>query len=229
MTRSYAAFQQDLNKQIRAAVKGTGWKQSKGVVFRQIDDWFIAGHWRKVSADLQDGLRIELMAKPMALDPMLWETMGLEENNSQPLSFRYWGAFVCGTPVLAAEVIAETDPDRAAPAMIATLDRMVPGLLDTLASNSFSELAKSPVGIHDNWRMSETIVQALRLENEPDLALKYAASERSAYFISGKSHNELFVEQMQGARAPAVSAESDESGESGDRTLGGLFRRLFRR
>lgn len=223
MTRSFAAFERDLKKQIRAAVKGTPWKQSKGIVFRQIDEWFIAGHWRKVSADLQDGLRIELMAKPMALDPMIWETMGLEENNTQPLSFRYWGAFVCGTPVLAAEVIAETDPEKAAPAMIATLDRMVPGLLDTLADKRFSELAKNPVGIHDNWRMRETIVHALRLENEPDLALKYAASERSTYFISGKSHNELVAEQIQGARAPAVSADS------GDRTLGGLLGRLFRR
>lgn len=75
---------------LRQAVKGTKWRQARGVVFRQIDSWFVVGHDRPVSANLDDGRTIEIMAKPMTLDPMLWRTMGLSENESQPLGFRYW-------------------------------------------------------------------------------------------------------------------------------------------
>ncbi|SDR19583.1 hypothetical protein [Pseudovibrio sp. Tun.PSC04-5.I4] len=86
-----ASYRKEMQRQLRLVVKSTDWRQSKGVVFRQSDDWFIAGHWRNVSANASDGLRIEILAKPMAIDPMLWEVMGLEENNTKPLSFRYWG------------------------------------------------------------------------------------------------------------------------------------------
>lgn len=197
-----AAFQKEMTHQLRVAVKGTGWKHAKGVVFRQSDEWFIAGHWRNVGADPAAGLRVEIMAKPMAIDPMLWDVMELQENNKQPLSFRYWGAFICGTPVLKHEIIHEIDPAVATPLMLETLDRLLPDVLLLLETTKFSDLAKNPAGIHDNWRLGETVTHALRLENEPDLAAKNAQNNAGAYSKSsttgqpktaGKSHNDLVV------------------------------------
>lgn len=195
-----AAYRKEMQKQLLVATKGTAWRQANGVVFRQQDEWFIAGHWRNISADPADGHRIEIMAKPMAIDPMLWEIMDLQENNKQPLSFRYWGAFICGTPVLKCEILNETAPAKSMPLMLATLDRLVPEVLVLLEKSKFSDLAKNPAGIHDNWRMGETIIHALRLENEPELSLKYAEAHTGAFSnlqtmenlkIAGKRHNEL--------------------------------------
>ncbi len=195
-----AAYRREMQHQLRVASKGTDWRQAKGVVFRQSDEWFIAGHWRNVSAAPLDGLRIEIMAKPMAIDPMLWEVMELQENNNKPLSFRYWGAFVCGTPVLEYEIIDEIRPEQAMTLMLATLDRLLPEVLLKLETTKFSDLARNPAGEHDNWRLGETITHALRLENEPELALRYAENNTGAFSnskalknskIAGKSHNEL--------------------------------------
>ena len=175
------AYHKEMQGQLRDAAKGTGWKQAKGAVFRQIDDWFIAGHWRNVSANPDDGLRIEIMAKPMVIDAMLWDVMELHDNNRQPLSFRYWGAFICGNPVLKSRVIDEFDPEKAVAAMLVTLDLLLPEVLLLLETSEFSDLARNPVGIHDNWRMEETITHALRLEEKPELALKYALANTGTY------------------------------------------------
>ena len=196
------AYSKEIQKQLRAAVKGTSWRQAQGVAFQKCGDWFIAGHWRALSANSADGLRIEIMAKPMAIDPMLWAVMRLEDNNSKPLSFRYWGSFICGTPVLEFEIIHEIDPIRAAPSMLAALDRLLPKVLQRLDSEKFSDIARNPAGIHDNWRMSETIAHALRLEGRPDLALQYAATHAGGFSVSRmengrrvtRKHNELLAE-----------------------------------
>jgi len=202
---SFPKYRDEMQKNLRTASKGSGWKQSKGIVFRQSDDWFVAGHWRNVSSRLADGLKVEILAKPMAIDPMLWETMGLESNNSKPLSFRYWGAFTCGTPVILSETITETDPEIAPQAIIARLNEMLPKLFVILATKKFSEIAKNPAGIHDNWKMNETITQSLRLEQRPDLAIKFAKSAKSGMSVSklvkdkarvGKSHNEILIDQL---------------------------------
>ncbi|WP_411957130.1 hypothetical protein [Paracoccus homiensis] len=200
-----------MQSQLRAAVKGTGWKQAKGVVFRQSGHWFIAGHWRNVSANPDDGLRIEIMAKPMAIDPLLWEVMGLQENNALPLSFRYWGAIICGTPVLKCEIIDEIDPAEAMTSMVEVLDRLLPVVLELLETKKFSDLAKNPAGIHDNWRMGETIIHSLRLEGDTDSALKIAQSNYGTFSIdrsvkdprlAGKRHNELIASAICGEAKP---------------------------
>ena len=84
--------------------------------------------------------------------------------------------------------------------MLETLHALLPEVLRLLEREKFSELARNPDGAHDNWRMGETITHALRLETQPELALKYAVNETGAFShsrlvkdpgISGKSHNEL--------------------------------------
>lgn len=202
-----SAYRKAMQIQLRAAAKGTGWKQANGVVFRQIGDWFIAGHWRQVSANPDDGLRIAIMAKPMAIDPLLWEDKGLQANNAKPLSFRYWGAFICGTPELKYEIIDEVDPAKAMTSMVEVLDRLLPVVLDLLETTKFSDLARNPTGNHDNWRMGATIDYSLRLENDPDLALTVAKSPKAPSSIdrsvkdpslAGKRHNELVASAICG-------------------------------
>ena len=225
-------YQKDMQTHLRAAAKGSGWKQAKGVVFRQVEDWFIAGQWKSVSADPADGLRIEILAKPMAIDPMLWQVMGSCNNNDQPLSFRYWGFFVCGAPVLDFEVIKTTEPERAAPEVIARLQKMLPKLIDKLGSEKFSDLAQASLGNHDNWRMTETIIHALWLEGDNEGAVRYAEHNRGSMSNSsliadaskaGKTHNELVIEAIKG------HAQTDTPDKGEDRTAQkrGFWQRIF--
>lgn len=164
---------------LRGAARGSGWGQKQGALFRQEGAWFVAGHLRMLTTP--DGPRphAEILAKPMALDPLYWRDMSLSENARQPLSFRYWGAFVCGTPVLDVRALpADGDAEARAAALIAALDAMLPDLMVRLAEVPFSTLAADPKGAHDNWRMGQTLLYAHELErNGPALR---AQAERMA-------------------------------------------------
>src|SRR5882762_4101669 len=90
------ALCQAVKMQLKQLSKGTGWRFSKYVLFREHGGWFISTRsavWLsepKTTADFQ--------IKPMALDPLFWEIVGLQSNNEQPLSFRFLGAWTCSTP-----------------------------------------------------------------------------------------------------------------------------------
>jgi hypothetical protein len=102
-----------LNKAFGLAIKkrskGSAWRTSQGVLFRDLDGWFIsapAAVWV-----LQRKSTIALMCKPMRLDPLFWEIVEAESNSEMPLSFRYFGAWACKTPPLLEHEIDEGDAD----------------------------------------------------------------------------------------------------------------------
>lgn len=94
---------------IKKRAKGTEWRVSKGVVFRDFDGWFISA-----PAAVWLGKRrtqIELKFKPMTLDPIFWEIVETETNVEMPLSFRYWGAWTCSIPALVEHELDERGAD----------------------------------------------------------------------------------------------------------------------
>jgi hypothetical protein len=117
--RDEAKRRRVLNKEFLQAVKerakGTAWRVSKGVVFRDFDGWFIAAAAAVFLGERRT--QIELMCKPMKLDPVFWEIVGTETNAGMPLSFRYWGAWTCSTPALLEH---ELDERSANPATMAS-------------------------------------------------------------------------------------------------------------
>jgi hypothetical protein len=124
--REEAKQRRTLNKAfglaIKKQLKGSAWRTSQGVLFRDLDGWFIsapAAVWvlRKKST-------ISLMCKPMRLDPIFWEIVGAESNSEMPLSFRYSGSWTCKTPPLVEHEIDEgsADPASIAAEAIAWLD-----------------------------------------------------------------------------------------------------------
>ena len=103
-------FRRAQNKSFLAALKsqskGTAWKMSQGVLFRDFSGWFVAA-----PAAVWVGRRktqVELFCKPMAIDPIFWEIVETESNLTMPLSFRHHGAWTCRTPVVAELEIDET-------------------------------------------------------------------------------------------------------------------------
>ena len=127
--REEAEQRRSLNKSFALAIKkrinGTAWRVSKGVLFRALDDWFVsapAAVWV-----LRRKTQIELMCKPMALDPVFWEIVETESNSTMPLSFRYHGAWTCSTPPLIEHELDERhgDPARVADEALSWLDAQV--------------------------------------------------------------------------------------------------------
>lgn len=104
----------DFNVALKSGARAAGWRFARGTVFRQTGDWFVdilpSLLWER-------GAHVRIMIKPMALDPLFWDIVGLSENESLPLSFRATGAWVLRPPFTDDHVglpIAEVQPLAAA-------------------------------------------------------------------------------------------------------------------
>ncbi|MBT2187083.1 hypothetical protein [Sphingobium nicotianae] len=99
LTREQKKAVKQRSKNFDAALKGAsraaGWRFARGGVFRQTGDWFIS---ILPSLLWERGALVRMMVKPMALDPLFWNIVGLSENEALPLSFRATGAWVLRPP-----------------------------------------------------------------------------------------------------------------------------------
>ena len=95
LTREQQRQLKQRNKDFDAALKREArlskWGYAGGLVFRQREDWFVCAIgtllWER-------GVEIDIGIKPMELDPLFWDIVGLGENRALPLSFRANGAWV---------------------------------------------------------------------------------------------------------------------------------------
>ncbi|MET0307517.1 MAG: hypothetical protein ABW023_02320 [Sphingomonas sp.] len=104
------AYRRALEKSLRTLAKGTGWKSAHGSIFRERAGWFI-----DVSPSVyiyEHVTKAIISVKPMVIDPIFWDLIGLPENREQPLSFRARGAWVCHPPYYA-ELSLDEDDDPA--------------------------------------------------------------------------------------------------------------------
>ena len=99
LTREQQKAAKQRGKDFDAALKrgacSAGWRYARGEVFRQSGDWFIS---IMPSLLWERGVVVRMMVKPMALDPLFWDIVGLNENEALPLSFRATGAWVLRPP-----------------------------------------------------------------------------------------------------------------------------------
>ena len=104
------AYRRALEKSLRARVRGTGWKSAYGSIFREEAGWFITA---SPSVYIFEHVtKAVVSVKPMAIDPIFWDLVGLPENREQPLSFRANGAWSCRPPYFAELSLEEHgDPD----------------------------------------------------------------------------------------------------------------------
>ena len=90
------AYRRALEKAVRAASKGSGWRSVEGCLFREQAGWFVS-----VCPSVyiyEKSTKASVSAKPMTIDAIFWDIVGLPENNDAPLSFRFNGAWTCRPP-----------------------------------------------------------------------------------------------------------------------------------
>jgi hypothetical protein len=85
----------DFDAALKRDARAAGWRYARGTIFRQSGDWFIS---ILPSLLWERGALVPIMVKPMAVDPLFWNIVGLRQNNTLPLSFRATGAWVLRPP-----------------------------------------------------------------------------------------------------------------------------------
>jgi hypothetical protein len=101
------SYRRALEKAVRLVSKGSGWKSIEGCLFREQSGWFVSVapavfiHENVTKANIQ--------AKPMSIDPIFWDIVGLPENRDLSLSFRLSGAWTCRGPYVGEVVIDESE------------------------------------------------------------------------------------------------------------------------
>lgn len=76
----------------------------------------------------------------MTLDPLLWKIIGAKDNETEPLSFRKWGAFTCEAPTLAELIVDCGDPEQMASDFVQFAMSERPSILQELSSKPFSDV-----------------------------------------------------------------------------------------
>ncbi len=103
------ALSKAVTAELRARVRGTGWKITQGWLFREDDGWFVDA--RPLMHLTDQILRFELRVKPMSIEPVFWEIADTQANEKMPLSFRLVGAWTVSTPATRVVAIDEGSLD----------------------------------------------------------------------------------------------------------------------
>lgn len=100
------AYRRSLEKSVRTQARNMGWKSASGSIFKEQADWFIEA---SPSVYIYEHLtKAVISVKPMVIDSIFWDIVGLPENRQQPLSFRENGAWTCRPPYFAEPEIEST-------------------------------------------------------------------------------------------------------------------------
>lgn len=89
--RSVKLRAKEFDAAVKSRARAAGWRFARGEVFQQKGDWFINA---MPSLLWERGVFVRMTAKPMALDALFWDIVGLRDNEALPLSFRASGAWV---------------------------------------------------------------------------------------------------------------------------------------
>ena len=207
--RQRAAFETDLFTELTPLLKKSNWKKKSCAFFGKsgafYQDVFVSVHRNTFLT------RAELRFKPMALDPILWEIMGIPENMDMPLSFRTWGAFTCSAlPIYEAQLEESGNSAREVAGKLVDLcNNRAMFYQERLASASFSQLIAEHPNQTERGAYAETLVSSLINDGDLDLAYHtanaYASGELAscATFTSGgKSFHQLALEWLDGPTRP---------------------------
>lgn len=137
-----------------------GWRFARADIFREQAGWFISN---LPSLGWRSGVQNRLQIKPMALDPLFWDIVGLPDNHKLPLSFRATGAWVLQPPSRPVDLSPQEDSP------MALANQVVDWTTDCLASLSSRSLDSmlAELGPEDNLtHQRRALAICLHLLNE---------------------------------------------------------------
>ena len=140
-------------------------------------------------------LRFQLQAKPMSLDPILWQILLMPENEKEPLSFRHWAAFQCQAPVVAKQhlPIEAISPEGAAELLLAWLSEQALVWREISRAKSylsiFEHLDEQDQGLTPSLTKVISLIDAGETTAALHLAAGYASGKEKARGLSYVVHS----------------------------------------
>lgn len=178
------SFEKEVLKRLSIKLKGTRWKKNQNAVFCELDGYYV-DVFVNVALNAEK-TTVCFSAKPMSLDDLYWQITQLDDNKSQPLSFRSWGAFTCCALPLAEKTIEEegVGSDSLASQVIEWADTQLETSLPKLRAKPFS----SAVAEHPNQveRGAYAITYVTSLIDEGKLV---AARQSAAAYADGSAQS----------------------------------------
>lgn len=175
-------YRRELEKSVRALTKATAWKSVAGGIFREQADWFI-----EVRLDVhinEHVTKARIFVKPMAIDPIFWDVVGLSENREMPLSFRANGAWTCSSPCFAEAALREDgNPTIVANHMIAVANEQLEIALKSYSLDAFLSACLGPAEARGSYLAS--VVTTLIAMNRMEEALVACEQAQSRDFAGG--------------------------------------------
>lgn len=167
------AYRRALEKAVRAASKGSGWRTLEGCLFREQAGWFVS-----VCPSVfifEESTTATVSAKPMAIDPIFWDIVGLPENADAPLSFRLNGAWTCQPPPFDEVSIEENDDANVVAARLMDVANKRLADVERWSVEDFLQLCRTHGATEDSYLpCAVTSLVALGRDNEALDACKYA-------------------------------------------------------
>jgi hypothetical protein len=144
------AYRRALEKAVRLASKGSGWRSIDGCLFREKDNWFVS-----VCLSVyifEKSTKATVSAKPMSIDPIFWDIVGLAKNNSAPLSFRLNGAWTCQPPHFEEVSIEEhEDVEVVAARLLEAANERLAYVVGRLSVEDFLQLCRTAGATEDSY------------------------------------------------------------------------------
>jgi len=179
LTREQQRQLKQRNKDFDAALKSEArlskWGYAGGSVFCQREDWFINA---TAGLSWEHGVGLDIGIKPMELDPLFWDIVGLGENRALPLSFRANGAWVLRPATSRARFGADvSDVGALAALAMAEIDRWAGELV---ASTSITTMLNALPKGEDLRGPPRALAVCLNLlNNDPDRAQQLCRTDDS--------------------------------------------------
>jgi hypothetical protein len=169
------AYRRALEKAVREQAMGTTWRSIRGEIFREQAGWFVSAS----PSDYinEETTKVNIVVKPMAIDPIFWDLVGLPENRDLPLSFRLTGAWTCRPPRFAELPLAEDpDPSIVAGRLIAAADEQLKLVSQSHSLDAFLATCRAAAEKSEGYLPS--LVATLVAMNREDEALAICEEAR---------------------------------------------------
>jgi len=207
-TKQRQTFEKECNARLHNVARGSGWKKASNFLFCSDSGFFFQV---TLSVYLNTNRTLaRFTAKPMLIDPILWDILGIPENNSEPMSLRGNGAFSCNTPdFFEAEI---EGPDSTAITIVDSFLNFAKTskdqFLEMHANISFSHLISDHPNHRERGAYAMTLVASLineaNYQRALDIALGHSTGKLSSceqFSSSGQSFHDLAVTWLSARKA----------------------------
>lgn len=199
------AYRRALEKAVRAASKGSGWRTIEGCLFREQAGWFVSACPSVFI--YEESTKATVSAKPMNIDPIFWDIVGLPENVETPLSFRLNGAWTCQPPHFDEVTIEENKDVKVVAARLLNTANDRLAVVERWSVEDFLQLCRSNGATEDSYLpcVVASLIALGRESEALDACESAKARGDSGGFLSPKgSFSDMALRWITGSLAKAT-------------------------